>query len=121
MKLVEKRIKKIDNNPRAFGEKIQLKLKKVSDKNPGYDILYKINQVLKREDNENLTQIANSDNNFQVNKALISKFKFAVIMSTDVERSFSAYKQVLSDKKHNLTMSSLEQIMIVYCKKNYVQ
>ena len=120
MELIQDGMQKINKILGKFWEKIQLKLRKVFDRNPGYEILSKINQVLLGVAIDNSIQIANSDGSIQIKEALISKYKFAAFESTDVERSFSAYKLVLSDKRHNLTMSSLEHIMVVYCKKNYV-
>ncbi|PSN41463.1 hypothetical protein C0J52_21691, partial [Blattella germanica] len=50
---------------------------------------------------------------------LVSAYKYCPITSVDVERSFSAYKLILSDKRHKFTSENLEKIMIVYCKSNY--
>ena len=33
-------------------------------------------------------------------------FKFAPITSTEVERTFSSYKNILSDRRHNLTQEN---------------
>ena len=36
----------------------------------------------------------------------IISFKFAPITSTKVERTFSSYKNILSDRRHNLTQEN---------------
>lgn len=46
-----------------------------------------------------------------------SKFKFCPVTSVDVERSFSAFKSILNDKRAYLTMDHLEQYVIVYYYK----
>lgn len=49
----------------------------------------------------------------------VTKFKFAPITSVSVERSFSAFKMILTDKRHSLTVENLEKILIIYCAANY--
>ena len=50
---------------------------------------------------------------------LVSAYKYCPITSVDIERSFSAYKLILTDKRHKFTPEHLEKIIIVYCKSNY--
>jgi len=38
--------------------------------------------------------------------------------SMDVERSFSTYKNILTDKRHNLTKGNLKKIMVTNCYFN---
>lgn len=40
------------------------------------------------------------------------------VTSVDVERSFSTYKNILNDRKHNLTTEHLEEYLIVNVYKN---
>ncbi|PSN51135.1 hypothetical protein C0J52_21614 [Blattella germanica] len=40
---------------------------------------------------------------------LVSVYKYCPITSVDVERSFSAYKLILSDKRHKFTPENLEK------------
>ena len=37
----------------------------------------------------------------------IITFKFAPLTSTEMERTFSSYKYILSDRRHNLTQENL--------------
>jgi hypothetical protein len=41
--------------------------------------------------------------------------KYTSVASCDVERSFSAYKHILSDKRQSMTPENMEKILIVYC------
>ena len=42
-------------------------------------------------------------------------FQYAPVVSVDVERSFSRYKNVLSDNRRSLTFDNLRQLVVVYC------
>ncbi|KAJ4427745.1 hypothetical protein ANN_25398 [Periplaneta americana] len=50
---------------------------------------------------------------------LIPTFKYALVSSVDVERSFSAYKMVLSEKRCSFSMENLEKVLVVYSGSNY--
>jgi hypothetical protein len=52
-----------------------------------------------------------------VDSDIIGKLKYAPITTVDVERSFSAYKNILSDRRHNFTMANIEQHLIISCFK----
>jgi hypothetical protein len=64
----------------------KVKLSEVLSKNPGLLQIKKISEIISgkiRNDDENLAELSPED---------ISCFKYAPIMSSDVERSFSKYK-----------------------------
>nr|CAH7755191.1 unnamed protein product [Callosobruchus chinensis] len=46
-------------------------------------------------------------------------FKFCPVTSVDVERSFSAYKLVLSDKRHKFTPENLENMLFLVLGRNF--
>jgi hypothetical protein len=48
----------------------------------------------------------------------ISSFKYAPITSTEVERTFSVYKNILSDRRHNLEQENLTKLLVVQCNKS---
>ena len=48
----------------------------------------------------------------------LSSFKFAPITSVDVERSFSKYKTLLSDKRYSFTESNFEMHLVVNYNAN---
>jgi hypothetical protein len=41
------------------------------------------------------------------------KTKFAPLVSVDVERSFSQYKEILSDKRQNMTQTTIEHLNVI--------
>ena len=43
---------------------------------------------------------------------MLSSFRYAPITSVDVERSFSAYKHILTNHRHNLTEVNMEYIIV---------
>ena len=49
---------------------------------------------------------------------MLSSFKYAPITSVDVERSFSAYKHIVTNRRHNLTEINMEHIIVTYCFSN---
>ena len=51
--------------------------------------------------------------------AAVTSFKFAPVTSVSVERLFSVFKMILSDKRHNLYVENLEKILVIYCAANY--
>ena len=44
------------------------------------------------------------------------RIKYAPVVSADVEKSFSRYKDVLSDNRRSLTFDNLCKLVVVYCK-----
>ena len=47
-----------------------------------------------------------------------ASLKYCPVQSADVERSFSVYKTVLTDRRHNLTEANLQKMMICNCYYN---
>lgn len=54
-----------------------------------------------------------------IDVSIVPNLKFAPLTSVSVERSFSAFKMILSDKRQRLTVENLEKILVVYCADNY--
>ena len=54
-----------------------------------------------------------------ISRENINKYKFAPLTSCDVERSFSAYKMLFSEKRQKLTVNNMEKLMVIYCNTNY--
>ena len=54
-------------------------------------------------------------------QTIACEFKYCPVTSVDVERSFSAYKLILTDKRQKFNPEHLEKLMVVYCKANYNQ
>lgn len=105
VKLLEEKI----NNSKVVAPKIKDKFEYVLNKNQGFKKLIKINDVIQGIDlDENV-------DNIELDPNVIVKFKFAPITSCEVERSFSAYKHILSDRRQSFTTDNLEKYLITYC------
>ncbi|KAB0805335.1 hypothetical protein PPYR_02305 [Photinus pyralis] len=93
--------------PGQLGRVVHGKLQDVFNKNSGFEVLLKVARVLQGEFVEDL----------DIDTTIVPKFKFAPITSVDVERSFSTLKNILSERRRNLTMQHLEQFAIIHCFK----
>lgn len=89
-------------------QKVNEKLDTVLKNNPGFTKLQAINNIL----NGDFSKPVDMDPD------TICKFKYAPITSCEVERTFSFYKHVLSDRRQNLTVENLEKYMVVYSYQN---
>lgn len=89
--------------------KIREKFENVLKKNPDFDTLCKINNHINGDTVENL----------EIPLHILPLYKYCPVTSVDVERTFSAYKLILSDKRHRFTPENLEKYIIAYCYKNY--
>lgn len=76
----------------------------MSKKNKGYQMLEKVGNIL-RGNNEDLPEY--------FTPSVVADMKFAPLTSVDVERSFSLYKHILSDKRTNMSVDNKEKYIIV--------
>lgn len=104
----------VDNPDRisfvANFQKVRGKLNAVLYKNPDLDGIRKIDAFINGS-GQTLPE--------EVSAGMAPNFKFCPVTFVDVERSFSAYKLILSDKRHKFAIENLEKYIIVYCHKNY--
>lgn len=100
----------IKNAPGEVGEKVRTKIDNVLKKNTGLQILYAAADILSGK---------GSDVDHPLVMQHTARLKFAPVTSVDVERSFSAYKLILSDKRQSFTMENIEKVLVVYCAANY--
>ncbi len=87
------------------GSKISVfkeKLDQVVKKNEVLEMLKKINQVLQGEEKATLP--------LEMSPDAAAFFKLCPIVSVDVERSFSQYKNILTDRKHSFHLGKPGQI-----------
>lgn len=91
------------------GQSIFTKFKKVLDKNSGYKVLSEISKILDGETNsfDGLPEVIETDD--------IVNFKYAPINSVDVERSFSIYKNILSDRRRSFKFENISKIIVIQC------
>jgi hypothetical protein len=81
-------------------------------RNPGFSAFTSVCQVI----NGN-----NVDPPEDITPEKIPLLKYAPVISCDAERSFSAYKHILSDKRQSRTPENMEKIVTVYrASKNSV-
>ncbi|KAJ4442230.1 hypothetical protein ANN_12096 [Periplaneta americana] len=108
--LIEEVTEKINLVPGYVGEKVSEKLKSLLQKNPGLTVVRIVADILagKAPQHECAVPVH-----------LIPTFKYALVSSVDVERSFSAYKMVLSEKRCSFSMENLEKVLVVYSGSNY--
>jgi hypothetical protein len=83
------------------GKKIQTKLKDVLARNPGIQTIMDV-AVIHREG------VGTTPLTIKQTSAL----KFAPVTSCDVERSFSHYKTILSDRRQNLLPENIEKYLV---------
>lgn len=92
----------------------------------GKTIFHKFsNVILKNEGFIVLRNLANIySGNFEdintIHPDISGKFKFAPITSVDVERSFSLYKYILTDRRQSFNTDNLEKHLIVHSFYNNV-
>ena len=48
----------------------------------------------------------------------VASMNYAPVQSVDVERSFSIYKNILTERRHNLTEENLGKMMVCNCYYN---
>ena len=101
---------KINDAMGEVGKKVKCKWENVMKKNPGFDVMVRIVNIMKGEGGEIPEEMEMS---------AVTSFKYAPVTSVSVERSFSAFKMILSDKRHSLCVENLEKILVIYCAANY--
>jgi hypothetical protein len=94
--------------PGRVGKFVTTKLNEVLSKNTGYKVLENISNIFKGDIVEN----------FEVEVSLVAKFKYAPLTSVDVERSFSHFKNLLSDRRRSFSVQNIEKHLIIACYKN---
>ncbi|XP_025425546.1 uncharacterized protein LOC112694325 [Sipha flava] len=106
-------IKKIETSlslaPNVIGETISNKLNNVLMKNNGFKVLKNISAIL---DGENTSRDGIPED-LTLNDMV--HFKYAPVTSVDVERSFSSYKNILSDRRRSFLFENLKNHLIVQC------
>lgn len=81
------------------------------EKNIGFKTLTTISKILNGE------EVSNDNFPDDLNTADFAHFQFAPITSVDVERSFSKYKNLLSDNRRSFSLENIKQTLIVQCNK----
>ncbi|KAH6946592.1 hypothetical protein HPB50_014148 [Hyalomma asiaticum] len=101
---VQERFATVPDGPVA--DRVTAKLKAVLDKNPGFYVLKQVSNVLSG---------TNSKIPGEIRGSKVPDYKYAPLTSVDVERSFSAYKQILTERRHNFKPEKLEMVLVCHC------
>jgi len=109
IQIVDNVIEKLKEIKVPKGVIIYNKLKQIIEKNEGFQTLSKISKIMSGE--ETITDGLPED--LQVNDFI--HFKYAPISSVDVERSFSVYKNILTDNRRSFMFENLSKTLIVNC------
>ena len=102
--LLENSIKLISEVKGKEGEEIYSKMQNILAKNQGLQELKTISMIHKGE---------NIDTPYSPKE--IASFKYAPLVSCDVERSFNVYKDILTCKRMNLTDSNIKYHLVIAC------
>lgn len=88
-----------------FHNKIQAVLRR----NPGYKAIVEIGAVLERGAKPTIEYVK------KLSPLELALFKYCPVTSSDVERAFSRYNNILTDNRQSFLFENLKQHMIVYC------
>ncbi|KAL4113091.1 hypothetical protein QTP88_016779 [Uroleucon formosanum] len=100
----------IDTQSKSIKSVVE-KLKKVIEKNKGFNTLRIISNILNGTE-ENIMELGD------LNASEMVYFKYAPITSVDIERSFSQYKNLLTDKRRSLLFENIKEMLIIQCNSN---
>lgn len=100
----------IEAVPGDIGKIVSNKLNLVLSKNPAFNDFCGLASVFNK--------ITETPDNISIEKQFWNKFVYAPVTSCDVERSFSAFKYVLQDKRESFKIENIEKVLIIYCNKN---
>lgn len=90
-----------------LGESVSAKVKFLKKKNVGFNQLLKIAKLIKFGENissEGLELYEPND---------LACFKYAPVTSCDVERSFSVFKNIFTDKRRSYHFENLKQVVMI--------
>lgn len=113
VEIIEEVQRKIQIIPGLRGHLLQKKLNDVLSKNVGFTSLQELSHSLIDTSGQISTSISR-------NPRVLSAYNFAPLVSVDLERSFSAYKLILSDRRQKFTQENLEKHLIVMHNKKFL-
>ncbi len=89
--------------PGAKGKVLKEKFEKVLKKNPSLETLHTVAKILEGKDSSLPDRMGPAD---------VAELKYCPVTSVDVERSFSMFKNVFSDRRHNFKEENLSKVMV---------
>lgn len=109
MGITEEPVNKLNAVQGEVGDKVSTKLNAVLNRNPGYSTLHTVCHTYNSETVKSVENILPS---------MIPLHKYALVMTCDVKRSFSIYKNILSDRRHSKTTDNIEKYLIINYASN---
>ena len=100
----------LESNNCGSNEDIVNKMRKIFEKNKGLKSLRQINQVLIGNTNVEL--------DCDLSPSEMTALKWCPITDCDIERSFSNYKLILTDRRLAFEEENLKQYFIIYCNSD---
>ncbi len=92
--------------PGDNGALIKKKAESVVNKNPGFAVLSSIANIHR-----------GSSEQLSMDPTTITMYKYAPVTSVAVERTFSKYKHILSDRRQSFLFENLRKILILSCNQ----
>ena len=106
MKAVETILREI---PGSVGETIRNKYLKIVKRNPDWEHVLLVAEALIGNDTD-ITELP-----LVWSPAEIGSLKYCPITSCEVERSFSQFKNILTDNRHQFSLQNLEEYLVIHC------
>ena len=104
--LLSEAVKTVDLFEDCLEEEYKDKFTRVLERNPDWETVRKIGKILSGEANVAIN----------IRPDVICNFKFAPIVSVDVERCFSQLTRILSPQRQRLLINNLRHLMIIMWK-----
>lgn len=105
LEIIKNIISELSNIQGDNGSTIKTKVSQLYHKNKGLQILEQIGLIISGNNEIQLPE------NFTISSVV--NMKYAPLTSVDVERSFSLYKHILSDRRINMTPEHMEKYIVV--------
>ena len=105
--IFESVLKQLEDNISGTNDGFLNKMRKIFDKNKGLKSLQLINQVLSGKTNVKL--------DCDLSPTEMAALKWCPITDCDIERSFSHYKLILTERRLGFEEENLKQYLIIYC------
>ena len=104
----------LNSVPGEMGERIRAKFERVEERNPGLAPLKEVCGVIKSGNRPPATGKLLLSNSPLLHMSVedAKMLKFAPTVNVDCERSFSIYKNLLSDRRHRFTKENLHKYMV---------
>lgn len=108
-KVLQKVEDRLTDAPGSKAQDVRRKFAQVMAKNSGLKAMKKVSDILEGKTGDGIANWSPSE---------IASMKFCSIVSVDVERAFSMFKNILTDRRRATTEENLNKMVVCYCFKN---